>query len=82
MEALDEDFGTFLEDDEAPGAIFAASRTRLSMRDAVPANRGTAAIAKAREVSVNVFQCAEREDVNGQSGGSPEALQKHQSRRQ
>ena len=35
------------------------------MREAVPANRGTAAVAKAREVSVNNFHCAEREDVKG-----------------
>ena len=71
MEALDEAFGTLLDEDEVPGAMFAASRTRLSMRDAVPANRGTAAVAKAREVSVNVFQCAKREDVKGSVRGIP-----------
>ena len=63
MAALDVLFGTLLDDDEAPGAPFAASRTRLSMRDAVPANRGTAAVAKAREVSVHVSKFAESEDV-------------------
>lgn len=80
MAALDEVFGTPLTDEEAPGAMFAASRTRLSMRDAVPANRGIAAVARAREVSVDVLQCLERKDIEGQSGRSPEDLQKHPSR--